>query len=226
MTIGDNNILIVGDVHGKWGKLNMLINKRQPSMILSCGDFGYWPRFLARDFTFSLKNRGIPIHFCDGNHEDHESLLALKDGGKIPEMNDVFYQRRGSTMTLPDGRTVLFMGGADSIDKEWRTRGVSWFPEEVITSKDVRSLPDCNIDIVVSHTCPAELLPILLGEDPRKENDPSNAALSHILEKYSPSFWYFGHWHVSLHGTIGRTRWHALNMASETGWWRWLDQVD
>ena len=120
-------------------------------------------------------------------------------------------------MALPDGRTVLFIGGADSIDKEWRTRGVSWFPQEVITAADVDALPDCNVDIVISHTCPAELLPTLLEEDSRKTNDPSNTALSYVLERYSPRLWYFGHWHASRTGVLGRTRWHCLHMAAEDG---------
>ena len=219
----DNNIIVVGDVHEEWKELNILINKRQPSMVLSCGDFGDWPRLRGRKFDFTVKNREIPIRFCDGNHEDHESLLALDTSGRIPEMDNVFYQRRGSTMTLPDGRTVLFIGGADSIDKVWRTQGVSWFPQEVITTTDVNALPDCKVDIVISHTCPAELLPVMLKDDPRKTDDPSNTALSYVLERYSPDLWYFGHWHTSQTGLLGRTRWRCLNMAAEDGWWRWLD---
>ena len=38
-------ILIVGDVHGEWGKLSKLINRHRPDMVLSCGDFGYWPKW-------------------------------------------------------------------------------------------------------------------------------------------------------------------------------------
>lgn len=222
------NIIVVGDVHGEWASLNTLINKKCPSMVISCGDFGYWPRFAAHaeekhDFRFNVRNNGTPVYFCDGNHEDHESLRKLETSS-IPGMENVFYQKRGSTFTLPDGRTVLFMGGAGSIDKESRLRGIDWFPEELITMGDIYNLPDLKVDIVISHTCPAELLDTMLEEDPRKVDDPSNAALSHVLEKYSPSLWYFGHWHAYRSGFLGSTRWYALNMADETGWWRWLDK--
>jgi len=40
---------------------------------------------------------------------------------------------RGSTFTLPDGSVVMFFGGANSIDQEYRTFGIDWFPEEAIT---------------------------------------------------------------------------------------------
>jgi len=31
-------IMIVGDVHGEFGTLNTLINRRKPDMIIACGD--------------------------------------------------------------------------------------------------------------------------------------------------------------------------------------------
>ena len=48
---------------------------------------------------------------------------------------------------LPDGRIVLFMGGADSIDKKYRKIGFDWFPEELITQKDIYELPDTHGNI-------------------------------------------------------------------------------
>ena len=224
---GNGGIMVVGDVHAEWWRLNALIARRRPSLVLSCGDFGYWPRFKDMLVLPSLKALTVPIHFCDGNHEDHESLRLLEDG-RPPGCDNVYYQKRGTTLTLPDGRTVLFVGGADSIDKASRTRGVSWFPEEVITQSDLDSLPDTKIDIVISHTCPLEILPEMIKADARKKSDPSNAALSHILDKYRPSLWYFGHWHTFRAGEIGhdngKTRWFCLNMTNEPGWWRWLEK--
>ena len=214
-------ILIVGDVHGEWGKLSKLINRHRPDMVLSCGDFGYWPKWKGSR-SYLLRNRDVPIHFCDGNHEDHESLRQVGEDGRAPGMENVFYRRRGTTLVLPDGRTVLFMGGADSIDKKYRTPGYDWFPEETIKQSDIGALPDCRVDIVISHTCPSDLLPYMREVDERKTNDPSNAALSVVLQKYKPCLWYFGHWHTSLMGRTGNTEWRALNMAADTGWWEWL----
>lgn len=129
------------------------------------------------------------------------------------------------TLPEPDGRTVLFMGGADSIDKKSRILGVDWFKEELITQKDLDSItvPDnTKIDIVISHTCPMEFHP--LGD--RKSyynNDPSRYALSYILETYKPKLWYFGHWHCNSEGMYNDCKWYGLTLAGFTGWWRWID---
>ncbi len=111
------------------------------------------------------------------------------------------------------------MGGADSIDKKVRRIGVDWFPDEIIGQRDIFELPDVTVDIVISHTAPEEFdlgVQDLAG-------DPSRKALSYILEKYRPSLWYFGHWHISRSENDSGCRWHALNEAWHRGWWRWLD---
>jgi len=130
---------------------------------------------------------------------------------------------RGSTYKLDDGRNILFMGGADSIDKQWRTPGFDWFPEEHITQRDMENLPDEKVDIFITHTCPNELLPEMIKHDYRKKDDPSNYYLSELWKIYKPDLWYFGHWHHSTTGLLMGTRWHALNMSGETNFWRWLD---
>lgn len=221
-------IMVVGDVHGEWGKLNDIINSHKPNMILQCGDWGFWPRYHGRSIlhnnrpriyeNYGVKNPNTDIYWCDGNHEDHWSLAQLETNEIQPR---VFYMKRGSTLELPDGRRVLFMGGANSIDKKQRTLGDDWFPDEVITQRQVMELPDVKIDIVISHTCPEEFLPKLEinGFD---DNDPSRKALSYILDRYHPSMWFFGHWHRFKQGYTARCKWTALNMASCTGWWRWL----
>jgi len=47
-------------------------------------------------------------------------------------------------------------GGLLRGHKAWRTPGYDWFPEESITTGDLDRLPDIHVDIVISHTCPAE----------------------------------------------------------------------
>jgi len=242
-------IMIVGDVHGRWAELNKLISRHLPELILQCGDFGYWPGFdrtierieidnndhvynrKPRYWKFQgIKNNKIPIHWCDGNHEDHFSLSKL-DGDRntpVEVMPNVFYQRRGSTLKLPDNRIVLFMGGADSTDKDVRTPYLDWFPEELITESDLHNLPETKVDIVISHTCPMEFkinLEHLRRYVPLIQmlnTDPSRKCLSYVLEKYRPSLWYFGHFHVAQSGFDGDCKWYAMNKAEDELWWRWL----
>lgn len=209
-------IIITGDVHAEFGELNTLINKKNPDLVICCGDFGFWPK----QIPMNIKNPNTKILFCDGNHEDHWELKKLNNNEIKP---NVFYMPRGSTYTLPDGRNILFMGGADSIDKGQRTFGHNWFPEEIINQKDFYSLPDKKIDIFITHTCPKELLNIMIKHDSRKLNDPSNEALSQLWKIYKPNQWFFGHWHYFKQGNIeGITKWTCLSAPGFLDQW-WMN---
>jgi len=228
----EDKILVVGDLHGEWELLNRLINKKQPDIILQCGDFGYWPKqsgttllsptrigFSGQPlpkkkwFLDGIKNHNCKIYWCDGNHEDHWELKKVTNTEILP---NVFYMPRGSVLTLPDGRNVLFMGGAESTDRHVRTIGFDWFPEETITQTDLHDLPDKKVDIVISHTCPEEFLYGLTLS--AKFYDPSIKALSYILERYKPMQWFFGHFHCRKEGFAKGCYWTCLNMANRSGW--------
>lgn len=231
-------IVAVGDTHGEFEYLNKLLNRHQDiELVLQCGDFGWWPKFHNRSYVdsygkvkrmdqFSLKNKKTIVRWCDGNHEDHPDIIERVQNNNLEFMPNVFYQPRGSTFTLPDGRVVLFIGGALSIDKQWRTVGLDWFPEETITQRDIYNLPDVNVDIVISHTCPREffnfldLKYILIGHQQLKADDPSMDALSTVLEKYNPKKWYFGHFHKFKMGSFRGCEWVALScVGSDERWW-------
>ena len=225
-----NEVYAVGDLHGDWGRLNELINKKSPSIILQCGDFGWWPKLEVKkpvlyDMQKEWKLRGVKhksthIFWCDGNHEDHWNL---RDNVGLIDYGNVHYQERGSTLILPDGRSVLFLGGAESVDRDQRILGIDWFPEELISSDDLDHALRFNlskIDIVVSHTCPEEFD---MTSNSFKINDPSRVALSRVLEKYKPDLWYFGHWHKHKKGQYLNTKWTALDYPGHGGvWWEML----
>jgi hypothetical protein len=223
-TIAADKIIVVGDIHGEWNQLNLIIERERPQAVFSVGDFGYWPRIDKRSWSLDgIKNQGIPIYWAPGNHEDWWSLRELDERGVSEIAPNIYYMRRGSTLVLNDGRRVLFMGGADSIDKKVRRVGVDWFPDEIIGQRDIFDLPDVPVDIVISHTAPDEFD---LGSSGFRglalDLDPSRKALSYILEKYHPALWYFGHWHISRSGHDSGCWWYALNEAWHRGWWRWL----
>jgi len=222
--MSDKKIMVMGDVHGKFSVMNTLINRKQPWMVLACGDFGYWPKIERyRDSYGQIVKPTAPrvgntqVHWCDGNHEDHHSLKSAPVNGEL--WPNVFYHRRGSTLTLPDGRVILFMGGAESVDKSFRTPGFDWFPEESITQADLDALPDCHVDIVISHTCPMEFQMQSMFEFNERQ---SRIALSVVLEKYKPKEWFFGHWHTHVVGEYYDTKWQAVNKLMDTGSWIWL----
>ncbi len=213
-------IAIVGDVHGDFERLRA-VEALGPDLVIQCGDLGFWPRWPTVGPELEAFTPQVPIRFCDGNHEDLETLFAQRVPGEPPRAHEVkpglFWQDRGSTMTLPDGRVVLFVGGAESIDAGERTNGLDWFAnEERLYKDDLDRLPDVHVDIVVSHTCPESFrifdqLPYKIRElNRRKFRDISMESLDRVLERYRPSLWFFGHWHCPLVGENGGCEWRGL----------------
>lgn len=238
-------IVVCGDTHGDWGPLNTLINKTQPNILFVCGDFGWWvhchnsTEFSGNGKPWNQFGVKLPINtklfWCDGNHENFDDIEArCKEHGTCepfefePEkMPGVFYCPRGSVVELPDGRNVLFMGGAESIDKARRIQGMSWWPQETITQSDLNDLPDCKIDIVISHTVPMKFIEhpgFSLGRnDPWLANiirDPSVRALDAIFDQYKPKQWFAGHWHHYMFGNTEGCDWKVLGYVggSQKNW--------
>jgi len=68
-------ILIVGDIHNEFGRLNNLINKKKPEIVICCGDFGYWPEVKWAKPLSNIKLQSAKkLLWCDGNHENHGAL--------------------------------------------------------------------------------------------------------------------------------------------------------
>lgn len=227
-TKNKDGVMIIGDVHAMWHILNKLIETKKPSIILACGDFGVWPGHQSYEMSKIIPGE-CKIYFCDGNHENHDYLnhfINEVNGGKrdkpLEMLKNIFFCPRGSTLELPDGRTVLFMGGGYSIDKHHRTPGYDWFPDETLKPRDLQFLPDKKIDILISHTCAKSNLKDMLGANSLKCMDISNDVLESVIEKYQPKFWAFGHWHHYKKGNIGSSHWVALNMSGCDGFWIWL----
>lgn len=194
-------ILIAGDVHGDFDALQAVVSHTGARLVLQAGDFGYWPghslhRLPAAGFR-TMQGELATVCFCDGNHEDHPALRRLVKTGRTEIAPGVRYQPRGSTLQLPDGRTVLFVGGADSVDKGLRVKGKSWFPGELLKKSEVRKFPDVSVGIIVSHAAPACVpLPAMLADG--KYTDPTREVLELLRIKYRPRLWFFGHYHTAF----------------------------
>ena len=209
-------IMFVGDVHGSYRTLSNVFNNIKSANIdavIQCGDFGYFPNFINNEIPH-LEKINVPLYFCDGNHEDHDSLSILNDGDTIYGLPNIFYKKRGSYLEIGN-KTVLFVGGASSIDKSVRTPGYDWFYRETISDLDLENLPDKKIDIVVSHTCPEYFLDVVLkrSRTSLKDSDCSRKALNLIFDRYRPDLWIFGHWHNNMDGIFKGTKWRCLDKA-------------
>lgn len=249
-------IYVVGDVHGEFERLNDFIadrirnfsilreiateyrQMREPFniMIFQVGDFGYfWPGRNNRgkihnDVDF-LPNGKVWIYWCGGNHEDWDKIDSLFEGrfANIPGIQvepGICFCRFGSTLKLVDGRTVLFAGGAESIDKTARLREMStgenkiWWKQEGISDADMKRLENVKkADLVISHTAPEKFnLRQWIGGNSfaikQKVDNTSRIKLNDVLERYRPVQWIFGHFHIFMHGAYRDCHWTGLNILS------------
>lgn len=211
--------MIVGDVHGRFEDFSNLIKKESPDLVIQVGDFGYWPSFVGSDvlrnnteWDMKIDNGDTKIYFCEGNHEELPKLYEAEN----PVLPNVYFLKRNTILEV-NGVNILFMGGAESIDKNLRTPGHDWFSEESITQKDIYELPPEDVQIVISHCAPMQFY----LED--IDSSPSRQALSYILSTKYPNKWFFGHYHRSCEGMFRNTHWVCLNMVPEEKCYRILN---
>jgi hypothetical protein len=195
-------VIIVGDLHGNIQYLRQLSQiQNNDTIIIQCGDFGIWDKLTFKAFD-------IPIYFCPGNHENWNLLETIKE----PEISkNLFYMKRGSVITI-NNQNILFMGGAESIDKLCRKENIDWFPQESISEADIYNLPDKPIDIVVSHDCPDYFFKQMRIRNSYDGIPQTRKALTYIFDKYKPSRWFFGHYHMFMEGIYKDCHWHCLDM--------------
>jgi len=210
-------ILFTGDMHGARG-----IHRLDPAsfpegevldrddFVIIAGDFQviYDHGGLTRDeqqMLDWLSARPWTTLFIDGNHEHMPRLRSLplekRFGGMVGRASaNVYYLLRGERYEI-DGRSILCLGGAHSIDRDRRTPGETWFEEEVPTRDDVmaawKGAEQGPVDVFLTHTCPTDIkfqLPIHARND---ISDPTEHILAELRPVVQPRHWIFGHFHVN-----------------------------
>lgn len=196
-------VLFVGDTHGEIELINkavVLAQRANCKRIVQVGDFGYFPNIYP-EFIESLNSK-IPFYFIDGNHDDH-SVLPHEAEGIVNlrelehEVENFYYIPRGLALNWGESN-ILFMGGANSVDKEHRTLGIDWWDTEEISYGDYQIASDNQyiwekVDIIVSHECPRTEAIRYKGEG----NDYSSRAIGELIELFNPWLLIHGHHHRS-----------------------------
>ena len=100
------------------------------------------------------------------------------------------------------------MGGAESSDKLWRIRNVTWYEEEVPNYMEqnygLENLEKHGnkVDAIIAHTCPRTIARIYCAQfDPMVWktrpiiDDPMEKYFEHIAQTIEFETFCFGHWH-------------------------------
>jgi Icc-related predicted phosphoesterase len=216
--------IVVGDVHGRFNQLNHIIKTTKAEVVFVCGDFGIWPDKPSIDENINyiesqIPNRDVKIYWTPGNHEWWDAIEeSYGRNGKNPiemrEGSNIYYCPIGSVLNF-ENNNILFLGGADSYDKVYRTPKVSWWEQEKFSYLDADWVDENvkeEIDIIISHTCPQHFFYHKDFHHIDKKGDSSTFFLGEMLEKFKPKKWYFGHWHFFSEGEVLGCKWMCLNM--------------
>lgn len=207
-------IFITGDTHIPIDvrKLNSSNFAEQKDMtkndyVIICGDFGgvwnnsneemYWREW--------LKEKNFTTLFVDGNHENHELLNQFEihnwNGGKVHFINEsVIHLMRGQVYNI-DGNKFFTMGGASSIDKQYRKEGKSWWKQEIPSKEEFDEALDnldknnWSVDYVLTHTTSTNNMEQLCYI---KENNSLNSFFNILESELKYKHWYFGHFHDDI----------------------------
>ena len=161
----------------------------------------------------TLKERSFPVLCVFGNHDPVLGRNDLQEidigiGEKVIVIKNenpfIAYLKRGKIYTI-EGKRFLVLGGALSIDKEYRIPGLSWWKEEYWSKPEEKSLfklfkKENNFDYVLSHTGPNRINETIFKSINKVGLSPvffdEVAALNEKIDcKISCKQWFCGHWH-------------------------------
>jgi Icc-related predicted phosphoesterase len=193
----------IGDVHAKFLEYQFLISDCEiPS--IQVGDFG---------IGFNDWNAPPIVEMVAGNHRfirgNHDNLSVCKK----------------TVQWIPDGTVegnMMFVGGAWSIDRPWRTEGVDWWPDEELSIVELTAMIDTFVEtkpeIMVTHDCPHSVADLILLRNGggHKPNYPTRTgqALEMMFAQHQPKIWIFGHWHINFDYIHNGTRFICLGELS------------
>lgn len=204
-------IFVTGDTHIPINirKLNSSNFAEQGQMtkddyVVICGDFsGVWNNSSEELYWRKwLQEKNFTTLFVDGNHENHVLLNEYPvdnwNGGKVHFINDsIIHLMRGQVYDINDNR-FFTMGGATSIDKQFRIEGKSWWKEEIPSREEFEEAIDnldkynWTVDYVLTHTASMDIMEEMCYI---KENNPINGFFNRLEDDLNFKHWYFGHFH-------------------------------
>lgn len=182
-------------------------------MLIILGDAGINYYLDERDNKLKeqLNSYNIKLFYVQGNHEERpEDISIYKEidmfGGKVfieEKYPNLIFAKNGELYDI-DNKKVLVIGGAYSVDKNYRIiYRYPWFKDEQLSKEEMDNILNKykgqHIDIVLSHTCPLKYEPtevFMKGIDQSNVDKSMEKFLDKVEESIDYDKWYCGHYHI------------------------------
>ena len=223
-------VLVAGDTHGTAYDAVQLVNhavSHNAQIIIQCGDFGYWPGYDGIEYldrlNYVLRRHDRMLVFVDGNHDWHDDLERIdRDNPKSKSghaylRSNILHAPRGCYWKW-NGKYFMSVGGAVSIDKEWRTPGLSWWEGEQLTDEqadgiiakmnDRRDNGRPDVDYLFTHDC-SDKTPFRDRLKPDLKSKIHRQRIDRVIEAVRPKLHFHGHMHTKYEwmNPIGDDHW-------------------
>jgi Icc-related predicted phosphoesterase len=189
-------IRFAGDIHAEFSKYFFTLEGVTNSV--QVGDYGIG----FRDIPVNLRDHPGNHRFIRGNHDNPHLCSSYHN-----------FIADGHTETI-DGVKFMYLGGAYSIDKDWRTPGIDWWYEEELSYAELERMisiyEEFKPDVMVAHELPdTQVMPVFTANNPNftkfAVGSRTRDAMNVMFEIHKPQYWIFGHWHknarVNIEGT-------------------------
>lgn len=243
-------IMIVGDTHGGQAgngnhakdryvgyKMEIARDYGVDRMII-VGDFGMWPglggiQFLD-DLNAMAREYNIDVYALIGNHDDHVQWqnwidLSVKDGSGFTYVRDrvkiapkVHFWKWGGKKNY---RWFGIAGGAISIDRQWRTEGVSYWHDEAFGERHLQSVLSYRgprVDYFLTHDC-SNLTPWGFGLKADHDSMLNRERIDQALNHLKPRMHFHGHMHHKYDWDNNGVRTYGLECNRDHNSWVILD---
>ena len=208
-------IFITGDTHGHFDVEKIFsfyqnFNDKKltkDDYLIIAGDFGFiWDEQYDKDIE-KLGEFDLTFLFIDGNHENFDIINDMPitewRGGKVHQFSDnVIHLMRGQIFEL-DGNKIFTFGGAESVDKDGREEGISWWPSEGPSDAEFEEAKanleriGNSVDYIITHTINTAAL--THKDSPMSMYRYEPTATTDMLEYFEHTVaykvWFFGHYH-------------------------------
>lgn len=228
-------VAVAGDWHGQTAWAMHAVDYaclKGARVVVQVGDFGLWPgpggESYLRKLNKQCRESSVDVIWVPGNHENYdriERMEAENEADPFITMDQWGYERihyapRGARWEWW-GKRFMAVGGAISVDRNWREEGKSYWPAEVVTDANVEyaNREPVGMDVIFTHDCPRGVPIPGIGPDSKQRPDEmawpvdamydsqlSRNKMREIWEAHRPKLWYHGHFHIDYEAYLGDTK--------------------